>query len=1235
MEFEQAKAIANDAILTNAGRSLSEAEIAILSAAWNDQTYEEIADRSGYSVNYLQRDVGPKFWKLLSTALNRKLSKTNVRGILTQQLGEKDGRSETQGTGAQGHKGEQSEALIPSPPHPLPPSPPHPSASTQIDWGEAPDIAIFYGREQELATLTQWIEHDLKGISGSGRCRLIALLGMGGIGKSSLAAKVAQIFTSPIPSSPHPPFTHLIWRSLRNAPPLDTLLSELVPFVSNQQDTQATPQRLLHWLKAHRCLVILDNLETIMQPGDRAGYYQPGYEAYGELLRLLGETNHQSCVLLTSREKPAEISIFEAEEGNVRSLSLSGSWEASLALIEAKKLVGTDAEKRQLCEFYNCSPLALKIVAASIQSLFDGAIAPFLAEETMVFNGLRRLLDQQFARLSELEQTIMYWLAINREWTSTTELIDDIVPSVSRANLLESLESLRSRNIVEAKAGQYTQQPVLMEYVTDYLVEQIVTEIITLNVSLLGQFSLIKTTTLDYIRDSQSRLILQPISERLKFSLSDAETLKRHFQSLIQQIRQHATTSTYGMGNVINVLLHLQLDLTQYDFSKSKIRHVDFQGNQFSHIHLAEADLKDCRFTQTFGGILAVAFSPTDQLLACGDINGVVRLWQMTVDRHQGVVPQHSLRDLVGHTSWILSIHWHPTQSRLITSSDDQTIKLWDADTGTCLNTLRGHQSGVWWAIWSPDGKRIASCGGDRVIKVWDATTGTCLNTLTGHQSLVSCLAWSPDGKTLASSSRDQTVRLWHVEQGKCLQVLPVNTWVRRVAWSPDGSLLATGSLNQQVQLWRVATGELIRTLVGHTFGIDSLAWSPDGRILASGSSDRTIKLWHSQTGNCLHTLQGHQDLIWGLAWSADSSTLVSGSHDQTVRFWNPEIGQCRCVLQGYVNSIRSIVWSPDSQNLASSSTDKLIRVWDVHTGRCLNTLTGHQAWIFSVAWSPIAISVGSGVSGTILASSAADCTIKLWDATTGQCLKTLSGHTSWVWSVAWSPDGLQLASGSSTNDLTARIWNPVTGDCLQVLVGHQSWIWWVKWSPNGKVLATAADDKRIKLWNPQTGECLRTIHDDRQLGVALTWSPDSQKLATSGTGHVVRIWQVETGTLEHELAGHAACVWAIAWSPDGQWLASASDDGTIRIWELATLECRHILRGHTSRMWDLAWSPDGTTLASSSLDATIRLWDVQTGECFRVLRSDRPYEGMNITGVTGITEAQKATLKVLGAVED
>ena len=231
--------------------------------------------------------------------------------------------------------------------------------------------------------------------------------------------------------------------------------------------------------------------------GECAGQYRNGYENYGQLFRLIGETAHSSCLLLTSREKPAEVAALEGIELSVRSLQLKGSLFAAQKLIQAKGLSGSEEQKQQLCVRYGGNPLALKIVATSIQDLFDGEIEAFLAQDTAVFNSIQKLLDQQFERLSFLEKTIMYWLGINREWTTISELTEDIVPTVSKGNLLEALESLIWRSLIERQAGSYTQQPVVMEYVTDRLIEQVTHEITQASYSLpfFHSYALIKATT--------------------------------------------------------------------------------------------------------------------------------------------------------------------------------------------------------------------------------------------------------------------------------------------------------------------------------------------------------------------------------------------------------------------------------------------------------------------------------------------------------------------------------------------------------------------------------------------------------------------------------------------------------------------------------------------------------------------------------------------------------------------
>ena len=654
MNTEQALEVANTVVFTFLGRGLSEAETALLLGSMQDQTYEQIAQSSGYAISYLKRDVGPKLWKLLGKALGEAVSKTNFQAALERQIG-------SSLSCAIHLKAPSVEPSLPSPPSTV--------GNPRTDWGAAMDVTQFYGRTTELTTLRQWLIQD--------RCRLVALLGMGGIGKTALAIELAQQIQSE--------FEYVIWRSLRNAPPLEPLIKELVQFLSAQQETQGEISRLMHYLRTSRCLLIIDNLETILQAGS-TGQYRAGYEGYGELFRVIGEVAHTSCLVLTSREKPAEIAAIEGVQSAVRSYRLSGLQLGAQELLAAKGLLGTDTEKQQLIQAYKGNPLALKIVSTSIQDLFDGDIGQFLEHDIAVFNGIRRLLHQQFERLSHWEKTIMYWLAINREWTSIAELAADIGFAGTKADILEALEGLNWHSLLEKQSGSYTQQPVVMEYVTEVLIERVTRELATKELSLFISHALIKTTVKDYVRESQVRLILQPIADRFYTAFSSPLALKHQIKEILELLRESASSlSGYGGGNLINLCVKLQIHLKDYDFSNLKIGHAYLQKVNLYQVNFSHCDLDKSVFTQTIKSVVSVAFSPDGTLLATGDTSPEVRLWQ--------VADGQAFLLLQGHTNLVSSVAWSPDGQTLATSSHDQTVRLWNTHTGQCLKTLRGHSN--------------------------------------------------------------------------------------------------------------------------------------------------------------------------------------------------------------------------------------------------------------------------------------------------------------------------------------------------------------------------------------------------------------------------------------------------------------------------------------------------------------------------------------------------------------
>ncbi|MDY6941038.1 MAG: NB-ARC domain-containing protein [Cyanobacteriota bacterium] len=1182
MNLEEALSVANAAVFDRFGKRLNDVETAIVRGALQGQTYIQIAETSGYSISYITRDVGPKLWKSLSQALGESVSKTSFRAALERR------------------KLEEVPELVPiQEPTPTIPNPP-PAIATRTDWGQAIDVSRFYGRTDELATLERWITED--------DCRLVALLGMGGIGKTSLSVKLAGQVESR--------FECVIWRSLRNAPTLETLLSDIVPFVCEGQDTQPDFNRLMARLRSTRCLIVLDNAETILQSGC-AGQYRAGYEAYGELLRVVGETAHQSCVILTSREKPADIAVLEGLELAVRSLSLRGLQGEAEALLLLKGLSGDDDRKRELFERYGGNPLALKIVSTSIQELFEGNIDEFLAQNAGVFNSIRRLLDRQFDRLSTLEKNVMYWLAIEREWTKISELAADLVPRVSRSDLLGALESLCWRSLIQKKTGQYTQQPVVMEYTTDLLVEGIAEEIISEEIGLLNCHSLLKALSKDYIREVQKNQIIKPIIERVSLDLNSRKNIEHQIQKLILKLQEERPREPgYAGGNLLNLLVQLDVDLNSYNFSNLTLWQADLCEVNLQNCNFANADLAKSVLTETLGIPLTVAFSPDGEYLATGDADREIVLWQTRDGQKRSTCK--------GHASWVWSVAWSPDGKTLASGSEDRTIKLWDASTGNLLQTLHGHTNPIWSVAWSPDGTTLASGSEDRTVKIWNISTGECVQTLEGHEGWVRSVVWNAEGTTLASGSDDGTISIWNPHTGEMLQALTEHTQgVLSVAWSPDGKTLASGSGDRTVKLWDTQTGKMLQTLEGHEGWVRSVAWSPDGTMAISSSEDRSIKLWDVRSGRCTKTLLGHTNWVRSVAWSPDGCTLASASGDHMVKFWDTQSGQCYKTLQGHNNRVWSIAWSPDGNTLAGGYDDRTVKLWNVGDEKLDRTWRGHGNWVCTIAWSP---------DGKTLASGSSDRTIKLWDTRTGQVRQTLQGHTSRVLSLAFGSDSQILVS--SSYDRTVKLWNTKTGECIRTFEGENDWVWTVALCPKNCILASSSGDRTVKLWDIASGESTNTLEGHTNLVWTVAFSPDGNTLATGSDDRTVKLWDIDSGNCTHTLEGHTNRVWTVAFSPDGQTLVSGSSDRLVKLWDVRTGQCIRTLEGHTNLVWTVAFSPDGNTLASGSQDETIALWKPQTGEQLTQLRAARPYEGMNVSGVTGLTEPQKATLKALGAIE-
>ncbi|MFB2920925.1 NB-ARC domain-containing protein [Aerosakkonema funiforme] len=1197
-------------------RRLNKVQEIVFRQSWSGHSYTEIAKTTGYELGYI-KDTGSQLWQLLSLALGEKVTKINLHTVLQRYSQQTQALTDEPVISSPSNRELTTDENItqfnkkPNTPHILETNLPH------QDWGEAIDVSIFYGRNNELTQLKHWLVEE--------RCRLVYLLGMGGMGKTALAIKLAEQIQE------H--FEFVIWRSLRNAPLIESLLADIIQFLSQQQeielpnDFSSKISLLLKYLRQHRCLLILDNAETILgssnsqlfSENSRTGHFREAYESYSQLYRTIGETRHQSCLLVTSREKPRELAALEGDTLPIRSFKLSGLEVPQTQEIFQEKgdFSGSKSEWKAVNSHYAGNPLALKMVAAAVRDLFDNSITKFLEvlnQNNLIFDDIRDLLFSQFHQLSDIEKTIMHWLSINREPVTIEELQSDLFLKSLSSSLLEGIASLQRRSLSEKTSNGYTQQPVVMEYITNELVELFTEEINTGNLKLMCTLPLLQATAKDYIRETQKNLILKPVIDSLLLIFKSPSQLATHLLKILEELRgKPPLLSGYAAGNIINILRELQTDLNGWDFSNLTIWQAYLRNINLHNSNFTGSELTNSVFAETLAAVLSVAISPDGKLLAASDTKGEIRIWQITDGKQLLVCKQDA--------TMVWSLSFSPN-AQTLASCDDKVVRIWDVETGECIKVFTGHTDWIYSVAFSHQGTTLASGSVDTSIKLWDVSTGECYQTIRGHTSIIFAIAFSPDDKLIASGSQDNTVKIWDVSTSECLHTLEGHTsWIWSVAISPCGKLLASGSHDNTVKLWNITDGKCLNTLQGHKGWIWSVAFSRDGKTLASGSDDQTVRLWDISKGRCRKILSGHAARVWSVVFSPNGTMLASGSEDQTAKLWDIRDGKCGKTFQGYNNLVWSVAFHPEGKMVASASEDGMIRLWNVEDGK-YQTLSGHTSRVWSLAFSP---------DGETIASSSCDRTIKLWNIKTGICQFSVDGHQNWVNEVAFSSNGRIIASAGG--DGTVKLWNVPDGKCLKTLSGHESWVMSVAFSPDGQQVASGSGDGALKIWDVQTGECLKTWQESAGFVSALDFHPHDGTIAFGGGDCTVQlrsVWQMKN---YQTLLEHASRVWSVAFSPVGKYLATGSEDSSVRLYNLYDGEYKTLL-AHTNCVRSVAFNNDGTILATGSHDETIKLWDVQTDECLKSFRPARPYESMNITGIIGLSLAQKATLKALGAVD-
>jgi WD40 repeat protein len=553
-------------------------------------------------------------------------------------------------------------------------------------------------------------------------------------------------------------------------------------------------------------------------------------------------------------------------------------------------------------------------------------------------------------------------------------------------------------------------------------------------------------------------------------------------------------------------------------------------------------------------------------------------------------------------------------------------VSVWDARTGERL-WQRPCGQYVHAVAYDPAGRRLAAAGSDQVVRLFDADSGDEVQTLRGHEDAVLCLDFSPDGSLLASGGYDNVVRLWDAASAMPLAVLRRHSWwVRDVAFAPDGQRLATAGQDGKVLVWGRAAGEqgsewtAGAEFLEHRGPVHAAAFDPSGARIVSGGEDGRVLRWNPDDAPPLdlgrlldgqppapppfETFVGHRGPVQTVAFAADGTAFATGGHDNLVLVWSPAASAPRLRLRGHASHVSSVAFSPDGAALVSAGRDRRVHWWRLDQYAetyAVQSPEGADGAVLAARFS---------ADGRLIATAGSDRQARLWNARDRRLLRDFAeGHAFLASSAVYFADGTRLATAAG--DGTVRLWNADSGAEIDRLerTGLSAA---VDVSADGRWLAAAGDDRQVRLYDMAARRAAPALEGHEAAVTAVRFSPAGRVLAAGDERGVGRLWLWDEAASGWRagpvLRGHSRAITALAFVADGTRLLTASGDNTCGQWDVAT--GREIAAGvlkHPDWVADLAVARDGRQALTCCDDGRLRLWDLEQARVVRTLQPAGP----------------------------
>jgi len=616
--------------------------------------------------------------------------------------------------------------------------------------------------------------------------------------------------------------------------------------------------------------------------------------------------------------------------------------------------------------------------------------------------------------------------------------------------------------------------------------------------------------------------------------------------------------------------------------------------------------------------------------------------------------PRPAMRALGQYREGAMStVLWTRDGKRLVTTTLDGVVHIWDATTGAALQRLTGHQGSIrplGQPQWDNEERRLLTSSDDGTALIWDIppllgerTTGQVTEqkvarlTLSGHTSAVTQARWSSDNRRIATVSTDMSLRIWDATTGAELLKLSDGDRppVPRVRWSADSRRLLTTGVDGIARIWDAESGNVLLKLVGHSEPVFDAAWSQREERIATASFDGTARIWDAQSGELLHTLAGHQGAVRQATWSKDDTLLLTYGFDGTARLWTTADGVETVILRGHSAPLESASWSPDEDLLVTTALDGTARVWDARVGdapaqgRTARVTTplavlGHGDVVFNAAWDP---------TGQQIATVSRDGLTRVWQWDVWQTTTELPTHEESTLAIAdahWDEASNELLLARTNSPPRVYRWASATG-AIRLTLSRPALVHQLDWSRDRTRLLTAGGDDTTRVWDATTGEELLQLRGHDGDVLQAQWSHDETRILTAGEDDTVRIWDAATGAELLRFAGHSGAVTWARWNGDDRRILSAGEDQRAYLWDATTGATLLTLAGHRGPIVQAIWNHDESRVLTTSADGTARLWDVSTALNTSISTALNPSVSTALnTGSTTASDSATAEIAIL-----